>query len=71
MILDPFLDQDKKMFKGNILAALVIGVSFLTACETPAPRQVLKLNWEAVDGSHANGTMKLTARARMYPFQLE
>jgi len=63
MILDPFLDQDKKMFKGNILAALVIGVSFLTACETPAPRQALKLNWGAGDGSHANGMMKLTARA--------
>jgi hypothetical protein len=37
------------MSKGNILAVLVIGVSFFNGLRDACPQQVSKLNWEAVD----------------------
>lgn len=38
--------------------------TLLTACAEPQQERVYNLKWEAIDGSHANGTMKLSARIR-------
>lgn len=38
--------------------------SLLAACAEMEPPKTYNLSWEAIDGSHANGTMKVSARGR-------
>ena len=46
----------------NLWTVFVCGV-ILAAC-VPPQRPIYNLTWEAVDGSHANGTMELAAGIR-------